>query len=60
MFQLVELPFFSLFLSCQKQRDKTASGIDRNDIDRGRAAPEIDNTVNRRTVAKDPPASILD
>ena len=60
MFQQVELPFSSLFLFYQKQHDKIASGIDRNDINRGRAAPEIDNTVNRRTVVKDPPASILD
>lgn len=60
MFQLDVLPFSSLFLSCQKQHGKTASGIGHNDINRGRAAPEIGNTVNRRTVAKDPPASIPD
>ena len=55
-----EPPFFSLSPSCRMIRGRTASGIGRNGIDRGRAAPEIDNTVNRRTVAKDPPALIPD
>ena len=53
-------PFSSLSPSCRMIRGRNASGIGRNGIDRGRAAPEIDNTVNRRTVAKDPPALIPD